>query len=188
MKIKNFFFVILFIFFIKVDYSRSQIINLDNKYIPLKDFIVLKYDLFLKDNLSRVFEGGGMFGILYEEIKYDVKINQENIIQLSIKGIMDKKRYSNKRYYPKLSDCNVIRNKVFVKKYGYSFVKQSLNFSVSQDNLFNVVKNKILNISSLNEDVKKKIIENTSIKVDVIHPKKEKSISCSGKLISQELK
>ena len=29
-------------------------INLDNKFIPLKDFIILKYDLFLKDNLSIV--------------------------------------------------------------------------------------------------------------------------------------
>ena len=187
-KIKNFFCIICFIFIFKMDYSRAQEINLDNKFIPLKDFIILKYDLFLKDNLSIVFQGGGMFGILYQEIKYDVKINQDNIIELSIRGIMDKKRYTNKRYYPKLSDCNIIRNKVFVKKYGYSFLKQSLNYSVNEENLSNVINDKILNISSLDKNLKKLINENTIIKIEIIHPKNEKNISCSGKIISAELK
>ncbi len=188
MKIKKFFCLIFFIFFAKINYLKAQEINLDNKYIPLKDFIILKYDLFLKDNLSGVFEGGGMFGVLYQELKYDVKINEENLIQLSIHGIMDKKRYSNKKYYPKLSDCNVIRNKVFINKYGYSFLKQSLNYSVNEDNLTEVIKDKILNISSLDESLKNRIIENTVIKIEVIHPKDDKNISCSGKLISAELK
>ena len=187
-KIKKLFCVVFFVFFFKMDYSKSQEINLDNKYIPLKDFIILKYDLFLKDNLLSVFQGQGMFGIVYQEIKYDVKINQENIIELSIRGVMDKKRYTTKRYYPKLSDCNVIRNKVFVKKYGYSFFKQSLNYSVNEENLSNVINDKILNISSLDENLKKLIIENTVIKIEIIHPKNEKNISCSGKLISAELK
>ena len=187
-KIKNFIYIICFIFLFKIDYSRSQEINLENKFIPLKDFIILKYDLFLKDNLSSIFQGGGMFGIMYQEIKYDVKINQDNIIELSIRGIMDKKRYTNKRYYPKLSDCNIIRNKVFVKKYGYSFLKQSLNYSVNEESLSSIISDKILNISSLDKDLKKLIIENTIIKIEIIHPKNEKNISCSGKIISAELK
>ena len=36
--------------------------------------------------------------------------------------------------------------------------------------------------------IKKLIIENTVIKIEIIHPKNEKNISCSGKLISAELK
>ena len=68
-KIKNFFCIICFIFIFKMDYSRAQEINLDNKFIPLKDFIILKYDMFLKDNLFKVFEGGGVLGIVYQEIK-----------------------------------------------------------------------------------------------------------------------
>ena len=101
---------------------------------------------------------------------------------------MDKKRYTNKRYYPKLSDCNIIRNKVFVKKYGYSFLKQSLNYSVNEENLSNVINDKVLNISSLDQNQKKLITENTIIKIEIIHPKNEKNISCSGKIISAELK
>ena len=68
MKIKDFFFIAIFIFFFRTDYLKSQEIDLDNKYIPLKDFIILKYDLFLKENLISVFEGGGMFGVKYQEI------------------------------------------------------------------------------------------------------------------------
>ncbi len=187
-KFKNIIYVLLFTFFLNVDYLKSKEINLDNKYIPLKDFIILKYDMFLKDNLFSVFEGGGVFGIVYQEIKYDVKINQENIIELSIRGIMDKKRYTSKRYYPKLSDCNIIRNKIFVNKYGYSFFKRSLNYSANEENLSNIINDKILNISSLDENLKKLILENTVIKIKIIHPKNEKNISCSGKLISTELK
>ena len=188
MRIKNFFCIIIFIFFLRSDYSKSQEIELDKKYIGLKDFIILKYDLFLKDNISAVFKGGGVFGVVYQEIKYDVKINEKNIIKVSIHGVMDKKRYTSKRYYPKLSDCNIIRNKIFTKKYGYSFLKQSLNYSVTEDSIFNTINNKILNISTLDENLKKNIIENTVINVEVIHPKNEKNIKCSGKIISLELK
>ena len=45
MKIKKYFLLISFIFFLKIDYIKSQEIDLDEKYITLKDFI-LKYDLF----------------------------------------------------------------------------------------------------------------------------------------------
>ena len=188
MKIKDFFFIAIFIFFFRTDYLKSQEIDLDNKYIPLKDFIILKYDLFLKENLISVFEGGGMFGVKYQEIKYNVKINKENKIELSIQGIMDKKRYTSKRYHPKLSDCNVIRNKLFVNKYGYSFLRQSLNNVVNEESLSKEINEKVLNISSLDNRIKADINENTIIKINIIHPKKEKNISCSGRLISQELK
>ena len=40
----------------------------------------------------------------------------------------------------------------------------------------------------LDDNLKKRIIENTVIKIEIIHPKDDKNISCSGKLISAELK
>ena len=100
---------------------------------------------------------------------------------------MDKNRYKSKRYYPKLSDCNQIRNKIFVKKYGYSFFTQKLNNLVNEENISNIVNNEILNISSLNENLKDKILNNNNINIEVVHPKKEKNIICSGKLINPEL-
>ena len=91
MKIKKLFFLISFIFFLKIDYIKSQEIDLDKKYISLKDFIILKYDLFLKDNISEVFKGAGVFGVVYQEINYDVKVKDDNTINISIRGVMDKK-------------------------------------------------------------------------------------------------
>ena len=188
MKSKKCFLLISFIFFLKIDYIKSQEIDLDEKYITLKDFIILKYDLFLKDNISEVFKGAGVFGVVYQEINYDVKIKDDNTISISIRGVMDKKRYKSKRYYPKLSDCNIIRNKIFTKKYGYSFFKQSLNYSVNEENISNTINNKILNISALDKKLKKNIIDNTFINIELIHPKTEKNIKCSGRIISTELK
>tara|TARA_E500000331_G_scaffold319226_1_gene331762 strand:+ start:130 stop:711 length:582 start_codon:yes stop_codon:yes gene_type:complete len=186
-KIKNIIYILLFTFFLNIDYLKSKEMNLDNKYIPLKDFVILKFDLFLRDNVSSIFKGGGMWNVAYQEIKYDVKITNEKKIKISIKGIMDKNRYKSKRYYPKLSDCNQIRNKIFVKKYGYSFFTQKLNNLVNEENISNIVNNEILNISSLNENLKDKILNNTNINIEVVHPKKEKNIICSGKLINPEL-
>ena len=188
MKFKNKFYILFFTLILNSSFLIAKEINLDGKFIPLKDFILLKFDLFLNDNLNNLTAGAGISHVAYQSIKYDVSINNESKIKINIDALMDKKRYSNKKYYPKLSDCNVIRNKVFVKKYGYSFLKQSLNYSVNEDNLTEVIKDKILNISSLDDNLKKLIIENTLIKIEIIHPKDDKNISCSGKLISAELK
>ncbi len=188
MKLKNFIYIFLLVSFIKINYSKSSEIDLDKNFIPLKDFIVLKYELFLKDNVSDIFKGGGLTQVAYQEIKYNVKVDKENKIIIVIQGIMNKERYKSKKYYPKISDCNQIRNKIFVKKYGYSFFNQNLNYSVNEENLSSVINDKILNISSLNKELKDTILNNTIIKIKVVHPKSEKNISCSGKLISLELK
>ena len=38
-KIKNIIYILLFTFFLNIDYLKSKEMNLDNKYIPLKDFV-----------------------------------------------------------------------------------------------------------------------------------------------------
>ena len=50
MKIKYFFFIIIFISFINV---HAKTDTLDNKFLPLKDFIILKFDLFIQKNIRR---------------------------------------------------------------------------------------------------------------------------------------
>ena len=57
MKFRNLIFSILFIFFFNNEVLRADKIDLDNKFIPLKDFIILKFDLFLKKkNLNILLE------------------------------------------------------------------------------------------------------------------------------------
>ena len=174
----------LFLVFTKV---KADNLNLQGKFIPLKDFVILKYELFFKENAKNVFQGGGVFGVAYQDIIYDIKIKNDDSIDISINAIMDKERYRSKRYYPKLRDCNQVRNKIFMNKYGYSFLSQSFNNLVNEESLTKEIKNKILNISSLDNEMKNYLLNKTNIKIKILHPKQEKSLSCSGKLLATEL-
>lgn len=155
--------------------------------VPLKDFLILKFDLFIKDNSKNLFRGGGMTGVAYQNLSYNVKIDKKDNIKISIDAIMSKKRYTSKKYFPKLQDCDQVRNKIFLNKYGYSLIRQSFNNLVNTENLSAEIYKKILNISSLDKDSKKKILSKTSIIISIIHPKSTKNFTCSGKLIDAQL-
>ena len=184
MKFK--FYLLLFIF-INFKLSANEL-DLKKNFIPLKDFIILKYELFFKENAKNIFQGAGMFGVAYQNINYKIKINNNDEPNIFIDAIMDKERYRSKRYYPRLRDCNQVRNKIFMNKYGYSFLTQSFNNLVNEESLANTIDKKILNISSLNDETKKTILEKTNIKINILHPREEKNLSCSGSLLSSELK
>ena len=101
---------------------------------------------------------------------------------------MDKKRYSSKRYYPKLRDCVQVRNKLIEDKFGYSFIKQRFNNLVNNETLFNSINQSILNISSLDNELKKEIIDNIEVEINILHPQINRSVSCRGKLTDSLLK
>ena len=185
MKIRKF---IIIIFFLNISlnlYANNS--ELNKKFLPLKDFLILKFDLFFKDSIDNVFRGGGVMGIAYQEIDYGITFNDNDEINIVINAIMNKERYSSKRYYPKLKDCNQVRNKLIVNRYGYSFLKQKFNNLVNTENLSNSINEKVLNISSIDHNLKKKILEKIEIKINIIHPKLEKNISCGGKVIDAKL-
>ena len=180
----------LLVFFFIFTYSKlsAKDLQLQEKFIPLKDFIILKYDLFFKENAKNIFKGGGIFGVAYQNINYDIKINQDESIKIDINAIMDKERYRSKRYFPKLRDCNQVRNKIFMNKYGYSFLKQNYNNLVNEESLTNEINNKILNISVLSDEMRSTLLNKTEIRINIVHPRSEKNLSCSGNLIASELK
>ena len=186
MKIKRL-VVIFFLTLISLN-AYAQTSNFDNKFVPVKDFIILKFDLFLKGSVNNLFKGGGLTHIAYQEINYNIKINEKDVFLISIDAIMDKKRYSSKKYYPSLKDCIQVRNKLITNKFGYSFIKQKFNNLVNNETLSNSISENVLNISSLDTVLKKKIINETKIKISILHPKFEKSLSCDGKLIESVLK
>ena len=162
MKICKIAFMFSF-FILSVNASEK---DLKNKFLPLADFIVLKYDLFLQKNLKNLYKGGGVTGVAYQSLNYRININSNENILISLNATMDKKRYSSKKYYPKLKDCNQIRNKIFTNKYGYSLFSQKLIILLMM-NYYKTIDEKILNISSLSNDLKKKIIENTNININI---------------------
>ena len=101
---------------------------------------------------------------------------------------MDKIRYKSKKYFPKVKDCNQLRNKIFTNKYGYSLFSQKLNNLVNQDMISGSISEKILNITNLNDDTKKDMLEKTEVKISILHPNNERSIVCYGNITDVELK
>ena len=61
--------LIFYIFFLNVSHSKE---NLKDIPISARDFIILKYELFLNKNLKRLYGGGGLQNplISYEFVDY----------------------------------------------------------------------------------------------------------------------
>ena len=99
---KIFKIALMFSFFILSVIASEK--DLKNKFLPLRDFIVLKYDLFLQKNLKNLYKGGGFTGVAYQSLNYRINMNSNESIFITLNATMDKKRYSSKKYYPKLKD------------------------------------------------------------------------------------
>ena len=155
--------------------------NLSNTFITAKDFVALKYELFFSKNKKRIFNNIGLM-VKYQSLSFKFKINENDQILLKLEAIMDQKKYKRKKYYPKNKDCNILRNKLFLNKHGYSFWKQERNYSFDEDDLREIIKREIFTIQNLSENQIDKIIDKTNIEIEIIHPKPEKNISCKGNI------
>ena len=183
MSFKNVFLIFFIFFFTNL---KADNLNLKKNYIPLKDFIILKFDLLFQKNLRNIYSSSGLM-VAYQNLEQEVKIGEKDNINIIINAYMSKKRYSAKKYFPKLSDCNQVRNKLYVNKFGYSFFMQKKNNNVNSANLFNSISEDILDISILDGETKKNILEKTKVKINVIHPESSKSLSCGGNILDPEL-
>mgnify|MGYP001364507146 CR=1 FL=1 len=173
---------ILSIFFFNIVQSKD---NLGDISISAKDFIILKYELFLNKNLKRLYNGGGLQNpiVAYEFIDYQVKFDDKNNFSININAYMNKFRYSKqKKYIPKISDCNVVRNKILVNKMGYDFLSFKKNKSFNEEDLNNSLIDGVFNFPGLDENLIKKTINNTSISINLIHPVRKHSFKCKGKI------
>ena len=164
--------------------------NLRDIKISAADFALLKYQTFLDKNFdrlsnTRVFPSTIIF---YEYVYSTVKYTEENTFFIQIFAYMNRERYTNKiKYNPKTKDCNTVRNKIFLNKIGYNFLTQKKNNLISKNDLTDVILRNILNISGINEDDKIKIINETQIEINIIHPNNINSIKCSGRINQVEL-
>ncbi len=182
--------IIIFIIFFTFSSSvKSEIKLLDIK-VSAVDLILLKYEIFLTKNFNRLYKGGGIPQtiIVYQYIDSTVKYNEENGFSVNINAYMDKVRYTKKKKYsPKISDCNAIRNKIFLNKVGYNFLTQKKNNFVSESKLTSTISGRILNLSGLSVKDKERIINDTQIEIEIIHPNKFHSIKCRGRINQVEL-
>ena len=93
---------------------------------------------------------------------------------------------NKKKYKPKLSDCNILRNILLYGKYGYN-IFQKRNKHLSNAKMSEIFLGRFLNNLSLSENEKDYILNNTLAKVEVIDPVRGNNIFCTGG-IDKELK
>ena len=184
---KKIFFSSIFLIFFFIPNTKAN--NLNNINPTLKDLILMKYEIFFLKNKSRVINSRktGLM-VRYQSVNYEIKIDDDANTKVIINSIMDKNRYlKKKKYKPKITDCNIVRNKIVTDKFGYNPLTLKQNYSVTEDVLFEYIKNNIFNFQNLKEDEIERFINKTSVPVNIIHPISKFNLTCSGKLSDAQL-
>ena len=184
---KKIFLSSIFLIFFFIPNTKAN--NLNNINPTIKDMILMKYEIFFLKNQSRVTSSkrAGLM-VRYQSINYNVNIDSENNTIIKINAIMDKNRYlKKKKYKPKITDCNIIRNKIVANKFGYNPFTLKPNYSITEEILLENIKNNIFNFQNLNEDQIETLINKSIIKINIIHPISKFNKSCSGNFSDAQL-
>ena len=181
---KKIILTIIFLLFTQTTLAASIFDDLkENKKTSYLDFILLKIE-------NRLIQRHGLLGaqfmalrIQYQSVGSQVDFSEkESKITISIIGVMDKKRYSQKKYIPKISDCNVLRNILLYGKYGYNLIFQKRNTFLTNADMEEIFLTRFLHNLSLSKKEKNYILNNTLARVQVIDPVRGNDIFCVGKI------
>jgi|TARA_B100002051_G_scaffold256446_1_gene272967 hypothetical protein len=184
---KKIFLYHIFLFFLLITNTNAS--NFSNISPTIKDLILMKYEIFFLKNQERVINSRKVgLMVKYQSLNYELKIDKDNNTSIRVNAVMDKNRYlKKKKYKPKITDCNILRNKIVTNKYGYNPLTLKFNYSITEDVLFEYIKNNIFNLQNLKEDQITSLIDKTSIIINIIHPISKFSLSCSGKFSDAQL-
>ena len=186
-----FFLSIVLIFFLISSYANSS--KLDEKFKEKK----ISYLEFILNNLenkvllrSRSLVNAQMvvLRVQYQAVGSQVQFSdKDGRILINIKAVMDKIRYTRqKKYKPRLSDCNIVRNLIFFNQHGYGFFQKRNKYLTTED-MKEYFTNNFLNNMYLSENEIDDVINNIKIHVEIISPIEKHNIYCSGNLIQDEL-
>ena len=175
--------IIFFLFLQTILFSSTFDELKDSKKTSYLDFILLKIE-------QRLIQRHGLLGsqplalrIQYQNVGSQVDfIEEQSRIIISIIGVMDKKRYTEKKYKPKISDCNVLRNMLLYGKYGYTLIFQKRNKYLTNADMQTIFVSRFLNNISLSDEEKNFILNNTFVEAQVVDPVRGHDIICSGKV------
>ena len=186
-KFSNFFLFLLILIFFQTQTCASSFKEIENSKISIIDLVIFKIETFMIKNKQRMFVQDP-FKILYEEIGINVKYVEGQKIHISVLGIMNKARYKKvKKYKPNIKDCNVMRNKIFYNKYGYSPIRRKKTLELDENYMKIILKEHVFNLNSLDEKKVEFLIDNSYIEILIAHPLPRYNISCMGKLTDFEL-
>ena len=111
--------------------------------------------------------------------------SKESRIVISIRGVMDKNRYSKKKYIPKLTDCNILRNILLYGKQGYHLILKKRNKFLTDSDMKDIFISRFLNNLTLSDEEKIYITENTFARVQIIDPVRGNDVFCSGNIAKE---
>ena len=181
----------LFLIFIFTNSSYgSQIFKqLENKKVSYLDFFLLKFENMLSKRAQVLRRQLLATRVQYSDVGTQVNLdNKKEEIFINIYAIMDKNRYSKKRYEQKLSDCNQVRNLIFYQKLGYKFFTQKRDPALSQGVMEDIFKEVFFNNINFNEKEINFLLDKMFVNVTILHPIKKRELSCYGKVNDYELK
>ena len=176
--------ILTILLFVQINLSASTFDDLRKiKKTSYLDFILLKIE-------NRLIQRHGLLGtqpvalrVQYQSIGSQVDFSEEQSkIIISIIGVMDKQRYSQKKYRPKISDCNILRNMLLYGKYGYNLLFQKRNRHLTNTDMEEIFLTRFLKNISLSDKEKTYILDNTIVKSQVIDPVRGNDIFCTGKV------
>jgi hypothetical protein len=185
-KFSNFFLFLIILIFFQTQTCASSFKEITKSKVSVIDLVIFKIETFMIKNKQRMFVQDP-FKILYQEIGLNVQYIDGEKIHISVLGVMDKVRYKKKRYTPNIKDCNVMRNKMFYNKYGYSPIRRKKTLDLDEHYMKKFLEENVFNLNSLNQKQIDFLIDNTYIEILVSHPLPKYNISCIGKLTAFEL-
>ena len=183
-------FIIITLSIIIYTYSSSAFANfekLQNTKITSMDFLLTRFDNFFIRNQHKILRNNPLM-IYYESLNYSVTYKKGENIEIAIEAKMNQKRYKRKKYFPKLSDCNIVRNKIFYNKSGYTFYKRNRTYDLDEEVMREILKKSIYNLENFDDELTNFLIDKTKIKINIIHPNQNKNHSCSGNIADFELR
>ena len=190
---KNFLNIILSLFLIFIftnsSYSSQIFKQLENKKVSFLDFFLLKFENTLSKRAQVLRRQMFATRVQYSDVGIEVNLdNKKENFFINIYAIMDKNRYSKKKYEQKLSDCNQVRNLIFYQKHGYKFLTQKRDPALSQGIMEDIFKEVFFNNINFNEKEINFLLDKMFVNVTILHPIKKRELSCYGKVNDYELK
>ena len=180
--------IIIIFSVIKPGHTELNFKSLETKQVSYLDFFLLKFENTLNKRSLILRKQLLATRVQYSNIGIGVDFdNKREKISIKIYAVMDKNRYSKKKYKQKLSDCNQVRNLIFYKRQGYKFFTQKRDPALSQSVMEDIFKEVFFNNLSFDEKEIEFLIDNMIVDVTILHPVKKKELSCSGKVNAYEL-
>ena len=189
-KIINITISLFFIFIVtNFSYGSETFKKLENKKVSYLDFFLLKLENTINKRVHILRRQLLATRVQYSSIGIQVAFNnQKEEIFIDMYAIMDKNRYSKKKYNQKLSDCNQVRNLIFYNKHGYKFFTQKRDPAFSQGIMEDIFKEVFFNNINFNGKEINFLLDKMFVNVTILHPITQRELSCYGKVNEYELK